>query len=81
VSYSKIDETVLGNLSRQFHDALLGWTSGLHPKFNMEHFGEHELTVVGRFVGEYVGIHDKAGEFDSGHHVFTGLNTHIDGDV
>jgi hypothetical protein len=28
-----------------------------------------------------VGIYDKAGEFDSGHHVFTGLNIHIDGDV
>ena len=77
IEFNDIDKTVIGNPNMRLDYIIAGSSTKNHPKFDLEHFGDRNLTVMGATQHEHVGVFGSAGVEDEGHHFFNGVTVHV----
>jgi hypothetical protein len=81
VTFDQLDQTVIGNPHKSIRYIVGRSKKAKYPHFNLEHFGDRNLTVIGQTIDEHVHVFGNAADSDRGFHHFSGLNLHLGLDV
>ena len=77
VEFGAIDKTVIGNPNTHLDYIIAESSAKNMPKFDMEHFGDRNITVKGATPGEHIAVFGRASVQDEGMHFVHGVSVHI----